>query len=172
MGWVPFEPRRGSHPESLTTTESGEDYPHILTYAFGGPLRSCGLSAVDCNLECLTDLSHPRAAQRTDPFDQCGGWHRLDRVQIDGTAASDRIFAGVENDLTRQTSDRGRTRRNDRTTEPRDGCVTRQDHNWSSTDLRRFAPPQLTSNRHNTHVAEATLRNEARSPQSSSPSIG
>ena len=30
MGWVPFEPRRGSHPESLTTTESGEDYRQLI----------------------------------------------------------------------------------------------------------------------------------------------
>jgi len=28
------------------------------------------LSAVDRNLECLADLSHLRAAQRADPFDQ------------------------------------------------------------------------------------------------------
>ena len=134
--------------------------------------RTIELSAVDRDLECLADLSHPDAAQSADPLDQHGGRHRLGRVQIDGTAATDRIVTGVENDLARQTSDRGRTRCNDRTTEPRDGNVTRQDHDWSSTDLRRFAPPQLTAGRRRTHVADAALRNEARSPQSSSPSMG
>lgn len=32
--------------------------------------RTTDLSAVDRYRECLADLSHPRAAQRADPFDQ------------------------------------------------------------------------------------------------------
>ena len=43
------------------------------TYSLGQLLDNDGLSAVDRNLECLADLSHPYAAQCTDPFDQhCG----------------------------------------------------------------------------------------------------
>jgi hypothetical protein len=61
---------QGAHIRAL---ESGHDLREIGTYAFGGPLRSCGLSAVDRNLECLTDLSHSHAAQCTDPLDQHGG---------------------------------------------------------------------------------------------------
>lgn len=134
--------------------------------------RALLLSAVDRNLECLTDLSHPHTAQRADPFDQHRSRHRLDRVQVGGTPATDRVFAGVENDLTRQTSDRRRTRCNERSTQPRDGYVTRQDHDWPSTDFRKFAPPELTSGRQRAHVADAAFRNEARSPQSSSTSRG
>ncbi|MFT4864565.1 MAG: hypothetical protein ACI8RE_000748 [Ilumatobacter sp.] len=45
----------------------------IYTYPLGHPLENDGLSAVDHNLECPADLSHPYAAQSTDPFDQhCG----------------------------------------------------------------------------------------------------
>ena len=43
------------------------------TYSLGQVLDNDGLSAVDRNLECLADLSHPHAAQCTDPLDQhCG----------------------------------------------------------------------------------------------------
>ena len=56
-------------------------------------------------------------------------------------------------------------------TDPRGTPVFREG-STNPTDLERFAPPQLTSKRQRAHVAEAALRNEARSPQSSSPSIG
>ncbi|MFT6289504.1 MAG: precorrin-6x reductase, partial [Ilumatobacter sp.] len=46
---------------------------HSGTYALDQVLDNDGLSAVDRNLECLADLSHPYAAQCTDPLDQhCG----------------------------------------------------------------------------------------------------
>ena len=116
------EPSRTDHPPDPPQADS-RTQPRMSTSASNHSSRSgtarrrsakCSktieLSAVDGNLQRPADLSHPHAAQCADPFDQHGGRHRLDRVQIDGTAATDRIFTGVENDLTRQTSDRGRTR--------------------------------------------------------------
>lgn len=46
---------------------------HRGTYSAARCSRTIELSAVDRDLECLADLSHPHAAQCTDPFDQYGG---------------------------------------------------------------------------------------------------
>lgn len=65
--------------------------------------------------------------------------------------------SAVDRNLARQTSDGGRTRGNECPTEPRDRCVTRQDHDWWSTELRGFAPPQLASDRQHARSPVSTV---------------
>jgi len=67
---VPEVPLEGTH---IRGRESGGKVRKNGTYALGQVLDNDGLAAVDRNLECLADLSHPYAAQCTDPLDQhCG----------------------------------------------------------------------------------------------------
>lgn len=53
--------------------DRGVEIDALLPSALGQLVDSGGLSAVDRNLECVADLSHPCAAECTDPLDQhCG----------------------------------------------------------------------------------------------------
>jgi len=117
------------------------------TSVLGAALETCRLSTVDRNLECLTDLQHPHTAQCADPLGQYRSRHRLDRVKVHRAAAPDRVLAGFQHDLARQTSDRGCAWRDERTSEPRNCDITRQHDDWSPTKSRRLTPPQLTSER-------------------------
>lgn len=129
-------------------------------------------SAVGGHVERPADLSHPRTAERADSFDEHSNRDRLHRVQVHRGATVDRIVVGFEDDLTWQTSDVRGARRNERTTQPRDGGVTREHNHRSATDLWWFTPPEFATLRRWVHVDAAASRNDARSPHSSSASIG
>ncbi len=128
--------------------------------------------AVDGDLQCGTDLPHACIAQSADAFDEYGEGHAFNRVEIHGAEATDGIVPWLENDFTRQTSDRGRTWCDEGSSKPRYGGIAREHDDGPPPDVGRFAPPQLASQRCGHQVAAAAARNDARSPHSSGSSSG
>lgn len=134
-----------------------------------GWLRS---SAVHRHFERRTYRSHALVAQSADPFDQHTEGHALDRVEIDCGAMPDWIIARFEDDLACQSANRGRTWGDQGASEALDCDVSRENDDWTSSDLGWLAPPQFASRREGCHVAAAPARNDARSPHSSGSSRG
>ncbi len=94
----------------------------------------------------------------------------FDRVQVDRRTPRDRINAGVENHFARESTNRRRTRRDDRAPKPRDGCVSGQDDDGAAADVGELAPPHLAARWKRAHESPAARRQEARSPHSSGSS--
>ena len=126
--------------------------------------------AVNRNLKRGADLAHAFHAEDPYPFDEHGDRNALDRIQIDRASSRNRIVAGFEDDLTRQTSNRRCARSNQGPSQSRDCDVTRQHHDRSASNFGKLAPPDLPSP--GGHVAAAAERNDARSPHSSGSSRG
>jgi hypothetical protein len=138
------------------------------------PLRSNRPSAltVDRDREGAADLSQAPVGQTAESFDQDAGCDTLDRVEVDGRTARDRIVAGFEDDLAGQRPDGCRARRDEHSPEPRDGRVARQDNDGTPANISQLAPPHLTPSGEGVHDAPAARRNDARSPHSSGSSSG
>jgi hypothetical protein len=81
-------------------------------------------SAVDSNLEGVTHLAHPLVAQSTETLDQDADRDAFHRVEVGYARPRNRVLAGFEPNLARETSDRRRARGHERAPEPRDGGVT------------------------------------------------
>ena len=128
-------------------------------------------TAIDGDAQSVADLPHLAVRQATDPVDQHPDRDALDRVEIRDARSWDRILAGLERHLTRKPTNGRRTRRNERPSETRDGCVTRQYDDGAATYLGELTPPHLAARRR-THDAAAASRKDARSPHSSSVSSG
>lgn len=122
---------------------------------------------VDGDGERGAGLAQTQIGNASQPLDEDGGGHRLDRVEIDGASARDRLEPRFEDNFTGQTSDSGGARGDKCTTKAGYRRVTRQDENRSATDLGHLAPPELTPLGERTQEAAAAARNEARSPHSS-----
>ena len=160
-------PRRSAVPAAWTERSRSPERYGAATRPI--PVDSL---AVGSDAECCADLAHPRATQCSKALDEDADRDRLHGVEIDSAPATDRVIAGLENDLARQAPNRGRAWRHQRPAQPRDRGVAGEYDDWPSTDLGRFTPPQLASSRNVRHVVAAALRNESRSPHSSASSIG
>lgn len=136
------------------------------------PVDCPSARTVDRNADRGTNLSHAVAAQRSKAIDEHTGRHALDRVQVDGATAGDRVLARFEDDLARYPADRGRAGSHEGPSEPRDRHVPGEHEYRSAPDVGKLTPPKLPSPGRACHERPAASRNEARSPHSSGPSIG
>jgi hypothetical protein len=128
--------------------------------------------AVDGHFECPAYGAHPVAAQCAEPIHEDRDRHALDRVQVDRTSPGDGIVTGLQDDLARESADRRRARRDDRSAQSGNGYVPRQHHNGTAPDVGKLGPPQLATPGGRRHEAAAASRNDARSPHSSGSSMG
>jgi len=92
--------------------------------------------AVDGNLERTADLAHPGIAQASHPFDEDRYRDALDRIEIDARSPWDRVFVRVEDDLAGESANRRRARCDERSAQPRNGRISRKDHDGAATDVR------------------------------------
>ena len=128
--------------------------------------------AVDSDSQRRTDLAHPVVAQATETLRQGSNRDALDRIEIDGRAAWDRILTRLEHHLARNPPDIGGARCDQCASKPRDCDVACYNNDRAARNLREFTPPDLSSHRKVVHDDAAASRNEARSPHSSDSSIG
>src|SRR6476659_8262785 len=77
-------------------------------------------AAVDGDLERLADLAHAHAAKSAQAFDQRSYRNALDRIEIDDRYQRNRVVRGLEENLSRDSPDRGRARSDQCTTQTRD----------------------------------------------------
>ncbi len=134
--------------------------------------ESATSGAVCGNFERTADLPHARSTQRADSIDEQCDRNGFNGVEVHHASAIDRVIARFQDNFARQASDGCRAGRNQRAPHPWNRGIARQHDDRSSTDLGRFAPPQLASLRQVRHFAAAASRNDARSPHSSGSSIG
>src|SRR3954469_17110913 len=80
--------------------------------------------AIDRNLKCRADLPHALVA---DALDEHADRHALYRIEIGGAAARNRVVTGFENDFTGEAADDGGARPDERSAEPANHGVARQD---------------------------------------------
>ena len=127
---------------------------------------------IDRHTKGNADLAHPRVAKSTNSLHKHRDRHTFDRIKVDNAASADRIVAGVQHYFTRKATNSGSARRNEGSSKPRDGGVTREDNDGTTRNLGQFAPPDFCASGRPIHDAPAALRNAPRLPQSSSSSIG
>ena len=138
----------------------------------GTSLRRSSWSAVDSDGQRSTHIAHSIVAKTTKAFGQCADRDTLNRVEVDGRTERDRILTSLEHNLTGNPPKIRRTWSNQRSPEPRDCCVTRQNDDGTTGHLRKFAPPDLSPRWQHRHEAAAASRKDANSPHSSGASIG
>ncbi len=102
-------------------------------------------AAIDGHGERSADLAHLFVAEATEALNQHSDRNALNRVQVHRTAPSDRVLSGVEDNFARQSADGCGARGDKRATQARNRDITRQHDDRPTSDLRRFAPPQLTA---------------------------
>ena len=130
--------------------------------------------AVHGNVERCADFTHAIVAEPSETLDKDAERHALDRVEVDRGPARNWIATLLQYDLAGQAADRGRTRCDQRASQPWNGCVTREHDDWPPADIRQLAPPHLSACGQRAHAqdAEAASRNDARSPHASASSGG
>ncbi len=134
--------------------------------------KQISTGAIHCDLEGSAHFAHPCLAEPPEAFDDYGDRDALNGVEIDRASSWDWIVLWLQYDLAEQIADRRRARSNEGSAKPWNGSITRQDDNWSTTDVWKLAPPHFPSGWKGRHDAAAESRNEARSPHSSGSSSG
>lgn len=129
-------------------------------------------AAIDGHFKSSAYLTHPLVGQAAEPLDQETHRHALDGVQVDGAAARYWVVVRLEHHFAGQPSDRGRTRPDQRPSQPRDRGVARQNRYGATPDVGQLAPPHLAPPWELAHDAAAASRNDARSPHASVSSSG
>jgi len=126
------------------------------------------------DVERLTDGSHPLVSQPSQPLDKHRDRNALDRVEVDSRSQRDRVAVRLDDDLARETSNRRRTRRDERASQPWDCRIAREHDDWPPADVWQLTPPELSSRWDGArgHDAAAASRNDARSPHASGFSGG
>ena len=84
--------------------------------------------AGDGDLEGLADLAHPVIAESAETLDERPERHALDRVEIHDRGLRHRVIAWLEQHLTRDATNCGRARPDQRAPKPRNRRISRQHH--------------------------------------------
>jgi len=101
--------------------------------------------AIHCDGERCTDLAHPVVAESTQAIDEHADRDTLDGIEVHRGEQRYRVGARFQHDLAGKAPDRGGTRGHERPFEARDGGITTEDDDRSSTDVGQLTPPELTS---------------------------
>ena len=90
---------------------------------------------IDGNRECVADRAHPFIAQAAESIHENSDGHALDRVEVDGADAWNRVDAGLEQHLAGQSSDGRGARGDQRPTQPRNGDIPTQHDDGPAADV-------------------------------------
>jgi hypothetical protein len=121
----PLHPHRCPDPRRLAYADPRQNVRSDRKHPDRGTGRGVGSNgAVDGNLECRTDLTHPTSAEGSESFNENRDGDALDRVEVDGARPRDRIVTRLQDDLARQSPQGGGTRGYEGPMQARDGRVS------------------------------------------------
>lgn len=93
-------------------------------------------ATVDSDFQRGADLVHAFVAQAPEPLGEDPDRVALDEIKVRDGTSRDRVSTGVEEDLTRESTDSGSARCHKRPFEPGDSDVSGQDDDGPTTDIR------------------------------------
>ena len=139
----------GGHAEGATGVTkvepaSGSDFAsHSVRITTTQQLHRRLRPTIHRNVKCGADLTHTPIAETSNPLHQDRNRNTLDRIKVDSATATDRIIPWLEHHFASEVANRRCARRNQRSSQPRNGRIARKHHHRSSLYFWQLAPPEF-----------------------------